>query len=179
MDIKFGGRDGGRLEFELYADVAPKTVENFRSLCTGEHCKRDEKTEHLNYKYSYFHRIIPGSIVQGGDVSEKFGFERSELTDIPSGGMSIYGKLFEDETFEGKAGVHTGFGCLSMANSGPNTNGSQFFISIGETSWLDRKCVVFGKLTSGKEVLEKINSCGSPSGPPKVNVTISNCGQAL
>ena len=161
LDIALDGNDLGRLRFELYADAVPKTAENFRCLCTGE------KGGGLTYKGSSFHRIITDFMCQGGDFTNHNG----------TGGKSIYGAKFADESFKGKAGKHTGFGCLSMANAGPNTNGSQFFICTAETQWLDRKHVVFGKLLDGDITLAKMNEVGSQSGKPKVKVTIVDCGE--
>ncbi len=139
--------------------MVPKTVENFRALCTGE--------KGFGFAGSKFHRIIPGFMAQGGDFTRGNG----------TGGCSIYGQKFEDESFAGLAGKHTGFGCLSMANSGPNTNGSQFFICTGYTEWLNGKHVVFGKLVRGAEVLKKIEAQGSANGTPKANVVITACGE--
>lgn len=160
MDIEIGGKAVGRMTFELYADTVPKTAENFRCLCTAE-------KEGLAYKNSRFHRIIPGFMCQGGDFTNHNG----------TGGVSIYGKKFADETFEGKAGKHTGFGCLSMANAGPNTNGSQFFICTAETPWLNGKHVVFGRLLEGADVLRAMEAQGQQSGSPKQSVVIAGSGQ--
>lgn len=161
LDISVGGVKAGRMTFELYADTVPKTAENFRCLCTGE------KGEGLAYKASPFHRIITGFMAQGGDFTSGNG----------TGGKSIYGKKFADESFRGKAGKHTGFGCLSMANAGPDTNGSQFFICTANTDYLNGKHVVFGKLIDGEQVLKRIESVGSMSGIPKQKVVIEDCGQ--
>jgi len=160
MDISIGGVEAGRLVFEVYADVVPRTAENFRCLCTGE-------KSGLTYKGSGFHRIIPGFMCQGGDFTKGNG----------TGGKSIYGDKFADESFKGKAGKHTGFGCLSMANAGPDTNGSQFFICTANTDWLDGKHVVFGKLISGDALLKRMESMGSSSGAPKQKVVIADSGQ--
>merc|ERR1712065_30564 len=166
FDIEIDGQSAGRITMELYADTVPKTAENFRALCTGE--KGTGKSgKPLHYKGCVFHRIIPSFMCQGGDFTNGNG----------TGGESIYGTKFEDETFAGKAGKHTGFGCLSMANSGPNTNGSQFFICTTETPWLDGKHVVFGNMTSGKEVLDAMEAVGSKNGATSKEVKIADCGQ--
>jgi len=148
---------------ELYSDIVPKTVENFRALCTGE--KGTGKSgKPLHYKNSKFHRIIPNFMLQGGD------FTRGDGT----GGESIYGEKFADENFKEK---HTGPGILSMANAGANTNGSQFFICTVKTEWLDNKHVVFGRVTEGLDLVKTIESKGSQSGKPSVEVKIADCGQ--
>ncbi|KGN66789.1 peptidyl-prolyl cis-trans isomerase CYP19-3 [Cucumis sativus] len=164
LDILIGRVKAGRIVMELFADTTPKTAENFRALCTGEKgIGRSGKP--LHYKGSKFHRIIPDFMCQGGDFTKSNG----------TGGESIYGLKFADENFKLK---HTGPGMVSMANAGPNTNGSQFFISTsGPLSWLDGKHVVFGKVVDGYDVVEKMNEKGTESGDPKVPVVIEDCGQ--
>ncbi len=167
FDITIGGKAAGRVVFELYADVVPKTAENFRALCTGE--KGIGKSgKPLHFKGSKFHRVIQGFMCQGGDFTRGNG----------TGGESIYGDIFADESFAGKAGKHTGLGCLSMANAGPNTNGSQFFICTAETKWLDGKHVVFGQVVSGLDTVKAIEKVGSSSGRVREEVVIVDCGDA-
>merc|ERR1712151_382764 len=156
FDITIGGKDIGRIEMELKADVVPKTAENFRALATGE--------KGFGFKKSPFHRVIPNFMCQGGDFTRQNG----------TGGKSIYGEKFADENFIKK---HVRPGLLSMANCGPNTNGSQFFVATAVTSWLDGKHVVFGEVSEGMDVVRAIEKVGSQSGTTRQQVIVVDCGQ--
>jgi cyclophilin family peptidyl-prolyl cis-trans isomerase len=156
FDIDIGGEKAGRIVFGLYGNVVPRTAENFKVLC-------ERFKDEGSYEGCPFHRIIPGFMIQGGDFTNRNG----------TGGMSIYGAKFEDENFDL---THTRPGLLSMANSGPNTNGSQFFITTAVTDWLDGKHVVFGEVMEGMDVVKKMERVGSGSGRTSQPVSVSECG---
>lgn len=163
FDISMDGENVGRIVMGLYGNQVPKTVENFRCLCTGE--KGEGKAgKPLHYKGCGFHRIIPSFMCQGGDFTAGNG----------TGGESIYGEKFKDENFKLK---HVKPGLLSMANAGKDTNGSQFFVTTKSTPHLDGKHVVFGEVIEGyEEVVKKMEDVGSSGGTPSQTVVIEDCG---
>jgi cyclophilin family peptidyl-prolyl cis-trans isomerase len=157
FDIEIGETAAGRIVMGLYSDT-PSTSENFRAICSGENKKG------LSYQDCPFHRIIPKFMIQGGDMTKHNG----------TGGECIYdGKKFKDENFIHK---HTKPGLLSMANSGPNTNGSQFFITVVPTPWLNDKHVCFGEVLEGFSVVKALEEVGTQGGPPTQPCKISKCG---
>mmetsp|Transcript_45952 Transcript_45952/g.144146 ORF Transcript_45952/g.144146 Transcript_45952/m.144146 type:complete len:183 (-) Transcript_45952:48-596(-) len=162
FDIDIQGHSAGRIVMELYSDVVPRTAENFRQLCTGEHRKGGVPQ---GYKGCVFHRVIKDFMIQGGDFVKGDG----------TGCVSVYGDKFEDENFTLK---HAGPGYLSMANSGPNSNGCQFFVTCNKTEWLDGKHVVFGKVIDGLLTVRKIENVPVGGGSkPLRTITISECGE--
>ena len=156
FDVSIGGEPAGRITIGLFDKLVPKTAKNFVELCKG--------SMGFGYAKSRFHRVIPNFMLQGGDFTAGDG----------TGGKSIYGEKFADENFDL---AHVGPGVLSMANAGPDTNGSQFFITTVKTSWLDGKHVVFGRLKSGEDTLRKMAAVGSAEGKPSKSVRIAMSGQ--
>jgi peptidyl-prolyl isomerase D len=164
FDITIGDKPAGRITMRLYDDLVPRTTANFRALCTGDK-GLGKAGKPLHYKGSTFHRVIKGFMVQGGDFTKNNG----------TGGESIYGEKFEDEAFPKK---HDRPFLLSMANAGPNTNGSQFFLTTVPTPHLDGKHVVFGEVIGGKSVVRQIeNERTEPGDKPIRTVTIADCGE--
>ena len=163
FDVSIDGKPAGRFVFGLFGATVPKTVQNFLSLAIGD--RRNHVSKRLAYKGSKFHRVIKGFMIQGGDFTSGDG----------RGGESIYGARFADENFKIR---HTRRGLLSMANAGPNTNGSQFFLTAAATPWLDNRHVVFGLLLEGDALLKQIENLKTDrNDAPTVSVFISNCGQ--
>uniref|UniRef100_A0A7S3S1I8 Peptidyl-prolyl cis-trans isomerase n=1 Tax=Strombidinopsis acuminata TaxID=141414 RepID=A0A7S3S1I8_9SPIT len=163
FDISIDGEDAGRIVFGLFGGVVPKTAENFARLCDGS-SGVGTKGKPLHFQDSHFHRIIPGFMAQGGDFTNGNG----------TGGESIYGAKFNDENFDLK---HDRPYLLSMANSGKNTNGSQFFITFVETKWLNNKHVVFGEVLEGKDIVNQMERVGSSSGKTSKKVVIKESGR--
>ncbi|KAB7836905.1 peptidylprolyl isomerase [Streptomyces mobaraensis NBRC 13819 = DSM 40847] len=155
FDITIDGKDAGRIVFRLFDDVVPETARNFRELATGQNG--------YGYAGSAFHRVIPDFMLQGGDFTHGNG----------TGGKSIFGATFADENFSRK---HDRPFLLSMANRGPNTNGSQFFVTTVVTPWLDGKHVVFGEVVEGQDLVKQIEALGSHSGALKADVVIKESG---
>ncbi|KAL0478362.1 peptidyl-prolyl isomerase H [Acrasis kona] len=159
FDISIGGRPLGRITFELFSHIVPKTAESFRQTCIGF-----EKNGKLySYEGSKFHRIINSFMVQGGDITAGDG----------TGGYTIYGRKFDDENFR----IPHQVGVLSMANSGKNTNGSQFFITCAETSWLDNAHVVFGRVLDGMDIVRQMEVVETKRDKPIEDVVITKSGQ--
>jgi len=165
LDVEIEGEPAGRIVLGLYGDIVPRTVENFRCLCTGEKGDSKETGYPLHYKGTMFHRVIPGFCIQGGQTFEN---------DEGSGGESIYGGSFEDESLRIKFSKK---GMVAMANGGPDTNGSQFFITLDRAEHLSFKCVGFGEVLEGFDVVQAMAQTGSEDGEPMKRVIISNCGE--
>lgn len=159
--MSIGGHSAGRIVVELFADVCPKTAENFRQFCTGEHRRAGQA---VGYKSSQIHRVIKDFMIQGGDFLNNDG----------SGATSIYGEKYKDENFELK---HKGPGILSMANSGADTNACQWFITCNKCDWLDNKNVVFGHVIDGMLTVRKIENTPAINSKPKLPIVITQCGE--
>ncbi|KAL3902607.1 MAG: hypothetical protein SGPRY_011997, partial [Prymnesium sp.] len=196
LDLQIGAKRAGRLVIELFADVVPKTAENFRCLCTGERGLGKSTQKALHFKNTLFtlsphrgpqtkrlslalyvrqHRVIKGFMMQGGDFQNMNG----------TGGESIYGGKFEDENFkmmhngaEVSASMPVVSGVLSMANAGKNTNGSQFFITFRKTDHLDEKHVVFGRVVEGMQLVKQIEEVETGEGDRPIEpIIIARCGE--
>ncbi len=164
FDIEINDEPAGRIVMGLFGDDVPKTAENFRALCVGVEGKGLFRKKKMGYEGSIFHRVIPGFMLQGGDFTHGNG----------TGGKSIYGDKFPDENFKFR---HDSMGLLSMANSGPNTNGSQFFITTSLPSHLDGKHVVFGRVIDGMDVVKRIESLGTGGGRTRLPIKIAKSGE--
>jgi peptidylprolyl isomerase len=160
FEISIEGKVAGKIVMGVFGKKTPKTAENFMTICRGS----DKKDKSLTYAGSPFHRVIPNFMLQGGDITRGDG----------TGGKSIYGEKFNDENFDLK---HTIPGVLSMANAGPNTNGSQFFITTVATPWLDGRHVVFGQVIEGMDLVKQIEALGSDSGRTSKKIVISKSGE--
>lgn len=165
MDIEIEQASAGRLVLGLFGDVAPRTVENFRCLCTGEKGTSEDTGHPLHYKGTRFHRVIPGFCIQGGQTFE---------SDDGDGGESIYGSFFADENLRVKFKQS---GLLAMANGGPDQNGSQFFITIDKADHLSSRCVAFGQVLDGWDVVKAVEAVGGEDAEPTQRVVISDCGE--
>ncbi|XP_062858106.1 probable inactive peptidyl-prolyl cis-trans isomerase-like 6 [Trichomycterus rosablanca] len=163
MDVEIGGDVAGRILFELFTDLCPKTCQNFKALCTGE-ADTSQNELPLSYKGSLFHRVVPNGWVQGGDISS---------LSKGDGGESIYGPTFEDESFSVS---HNKRGILGMANQGPHSNGSQFYITLQPAPWMDRKYVAFGQVVEGTEVLTRLEEVSTYNERPKQDCRVAACG---
>ena len=163
FDIEVEGEDIGRIVFGLFGKVVPKTVENFRGLCTGEYGLSADRYQ-MTYESTKIFRVVKDFLIQGGDYMFNNG----------TGGESIYVRKFMDENFDLS---HKGAGTISMANSGPNSNASQFFISLGEALFFDFKYVLFGEVIDGMSVVKKINTYGDDDGKVSKNIIIKRCGE--
>ena len=164
FDVSIGAQAKGTIVFELFKNVVPRTAENFRQLCTGEK-GRGNSGKMLTFMNSMFHRVIPNFMAQGGDFTKFNG----------TGGESIYGRKFADENFKIK---HTEPYLLSMANAGPNSNGSQFFITFEPCNWLDGKHVVYGRVERGQNIVEMMRKTPTDqTDKPRVAIKITKCGQ--
>ena len=164
FNIEIDDEPVGTIVIGLFGNTVPRTVENFRGLCTGEYGIGPYSRRPLDFTGSEFHRIIPGFMAQGGDFTRRDG----------TGGESIFGYVFDDENFILK---HTKAGLLSMANSGPDTNGSQFFITFDETEWLDGEHVVFGEVIEGMDVVWLLEDLGTEDGYPLEDIVITEAGE--
>jgi peptidyl-prolyl isomerase F (cyclophilin D) len=156
LDLAADGAPLGQIVIELRPDVAPMTSENFRALCTGE--------KGYGYKSCLIHRVVKNFVLHGGDFTNHDG----------TGSRSIYGARFNDESFKLK---HDSPGVVSMANAGPHTNGSQFFITLSKTEWLDGKHVAFGRVVQGMEVVKRVEAAGTLNGATHKRISIDDCGQ--
>ncbi|KAL5009770.1 hypothetical protein ScPMuIL_012075 [Solemya velum] len=161
MDISIGGEPAGRLTFELFSDIVPRTCTNFKALCTGEKGATEECK--LTYQNTLFHRVVPNGWIQGGDIFLGRG----------NGGESIYGEVFEDENY---ALHHNKRGIIGMANKGRHTNASQFFIALQPSKWMDTKYVAFGQVIEGTETLRKMEEVETMNERPSKDIRVTSCG---